>query len=212
MTATEVSTNKKKTKIIHIAIWLLFLAVATLLCIVTYRVLYKKGAFLPKWIEWKEISEDYTFIDSPDQNENPDKETKTETAEIKIDNRKFLLSAGGDAVWESEEGWLVSDVIVGDIDHDDEDEVIVLFWRIGSYGHYKPMWVEEDEETWSQHLAIYDYDTGKDERLVSKWTSSKMGIEAKEINLDAKEKLHIVTPEGKETTWYWGEWGLVLVE
>jgi hypothetical protein len=42
--------------------------------------------------------------------------------------------------------------------------------------------------------------------------SSEMGIEASDIKLDEEEALHIITPEGKDTVWYWQSWGLMLVD
>ena len=90
--------------------------------------------------------------------------------------------------------------------------MILLVWKRGSYGKYKPIWVENDEKTWSQHIFIYDYIDEKDDRLKPVWMSSKMGIEASDIRLDYEEKLHITTPEGKDTVWYWQSWGLTLIE
>ena len=206
-------TNKHKKGIIHIVIWLLCITVATLLCLCIIYLLWKDGRFLPKWIDWESRTESHTFTDNPGEYEDPDREVYVETADLSLTGRRFSMSVEGkDIIWKSGEEWRVSDYIVGDIDHDGEDEVVLLMWKIGSFGIYKPIWIKEDEKTWSQHIGIYDYDVNDEDRLAPEWVSSRMGIEAAEIRLDDEEKLHIVTPEGKETIWCWNEWGLQLLE
>ena len=162
-------------------------------------IMWLRGVFLPRWVTWKTGTFDYGG-----------------KAELVLKHRRITVNlkdpASADPVWQSESGWLVSDCIIGDIDHDDEDEVILLVWKRGSYGKFKPIWVENDEKTWSQHIFIYDYIDEKDDRLKPVWMSSKMGIEASDIRLDDEEKLHITTPEGKDTVWYWQSWGLTLIE
>ena len=205
--------TKRFPKIIAIIIRLLCIAVAVLLCVLLCYFLWNKGYFLPRWISWNEKTEEYTFTDLPGMYEDPNREAFVETACIQLKNRHFSVSdQSGNLYWENKEGWEVSDYFIDDIDHDGEDEVVILFWRIGSYGDHKPFWVEKNEKKWSQHIGIYDYDTRRKDRIDPIWVSSEMGIEAKEILLDEKEYLHIITPEGKDTLWYWNMWGLMLVE
>ena len=159
-------------------------------------IMWLRGVFLPRWVTWKTVTSKYA-----------------DKAELVLKHKTFSLKTpDGSIVWKSEAGWLVSDFIVGDIDHDDEDEIILLVWRRGSFGKFKPIWVEKDEKTWSQHIFIYDYLDNRDDRMKPVWMSSKMGIEASDIKLDEKEALHIITPEGKDTVWYWQSWGLTLIE
>lgn len=149
----------------------------------------------------------------PAPKEGEEAEKITETVAVELDNKKLTVTRpDGELLWESDEGWLVSDYLIGDIDHDDEDELTLLVWKVGSYGEYKPIWVEEDEKKWSEHIFIYDYDVREDTRIFPLWMSSKMGIEARYISLDNEEKLHITIPEGKEAVWVWENWGLTLQE
>lgn len=159
-------------------------------------IMWLRGVFLPRWVTWKTVTSNYA-----------------DKAELVLKHKTFSLKTpDGEIVWKSEAGWLVSDFIVGDIDHDDEDEIILLVWRRGSFGKFKPIWVEKDEKTWSQHIFIYDYLDNRVDRMKPVWMSSKMGIEASDIKLDEEEALHIITPEGRDTVWYWQSWGLTLVE
>ena len=189
---TDMSGNTRIKKIIIAISGLILIAVVAVF-------MWFRGAFLPRWITWKNKETVYS-----------------DKAEILL-KRKHLsvnLKGGGDSgtVWESEDEWLVSDCLVGDIDHDDEDEIILLVWKRGSYGRFKPIWVEEDDKSWSQHIFIYDFIDERDDRLKPIWMSSEMGIEASDIKLDEEEALHIITPEGKDTVWYWQSWGLMLVD
>ena len=72
--------------------------------------------------------------------------------------------------------------------------------------------MKEDENKWSEHIFIYDYEPTEESRIYPIWMSSKIGIEAKSISLDSDEKLHIMLPEDKESVWYWESWGLTLLE
>ncbi|MBO6165859.1 MAG: hypothetical protein J6O17_05790 [Eubacterium sp.] len=221
--------DTKQKKVIKIIRWLLLAAAASLVCFAAFRVMWKRGYFLPGWIKWEEKSEEHSFTVSSDPRmpvrsrsasmtlpapkEGEEAEKITETVAVELDNKKLTVTRpDGELLWESDEGWLVSDYLIGDIDHDDEDELTLLVWKVGSYGEYKPIWVEEDEKKWSEHIFIYDYDVREDTRIFPLWMSSKMGIEARYISLDNEEKLHITIPEGKEAIWVWENWGLTLQE
>ncbi len=200
--------SSKKT---HVIIRLLCIAVAVLVCAFLFYFLWKRGTFLPGWVKWNNKAENHVFTDIPGEFENPDREAVVETAGIVLKNRHFsVYDESGRLLWESKEGWKVSDYFIDDIDHDGEDEIVILFWRIGSFGDSKPFWIGKDEKTWSQHIGIYDYDAFREDRVDPIWVSSKMGIKAKDVWLDEKEFLHITEPGGKETLWFWNKWGLAL--
>jgi len=222
---TESTRNKKTIKVIR---WLLLAAAASFVCFFALRYMWKRGYFLPGWIQWKENSEDHTFTVGYDpgfkevsrasrkkmaQTSNDDLEYISEIVNVSLEDKKIRIeTSDGVLLWESDDEWLVSDYLIGDIDHDDEDELVLLVWKIGSYGEYKPIWVKEDENKWSEHIFIYDYEPTEESRIYPIWMSSKIGIEAKSISLDSDEKLHIMLPEDKESVWYWESWGLTLLE
>ena len=221
--------NTEKRTFIKVIRWLLLAAAASLVCFFALRFMWKRGYFLPGWIQWEEHTVDYTFTVSRDSrvkvrskaakagleepSEDDDIQKVSETVNVRLKDKKLTVKKeDGTLLWKSEEDWLVSDFLIGDIDHDDEDEIVLLVWKIGSFGDYKPIWVEQDEKKWSQHIFIYDYDVTVEDRLYPLWMSSKMGIEARSISLDTDEKLHIMIPKGKESLWSWQSWGLVLEE
>ncbi len=193
-----------------IIIGLLLVVAALLICAATVYFLYKSGVFLPGWAEWKEKTE---MIRDMGENGKTGAGAVTGEEMAVLTNRKFTLTASdGEVLWNPEKGNLVQDFIIDDIDHDGEREVVLLVWKIGSYGKYKPIWVKEDEKTWSQHIFIYDYDKTRDDRLKPIWMSSKIGMEAAGFYMDSEDRLHIKEPGGHETVWIWAGWGLMLVE
>ena len=202
--------SSKKT---HVIIRLLCIAVAVLVCAFLLYFLWKRGTFLPGWVKWNNKAENHVFTDIPGEFEDPDREAIVEIAGIQLKNRHFsVYDEAGNLRWESKKGWKVSDYFIDDIDHDGEDEIVILFWRIGSFGDSKPFWIEKDEKKWSQHIGIYDYDALREDRVDPIWVSSGMGIKVKDLWLDEKEFLHIAEPGGKETLWFWNRWGLALSE
>ena len=72
-------------------------------------------------------------------------------------------------LWDSDKSFKVKDFLYCDIDRDDENEILLVLWKKGKFGKYKPFFLNDDKDKWSQHLFIYDYD-GKS--VESIWCSS----------------------------------------
>ena len=123
------STLRKKTSKI------MLLAVAGLLvtAISTGSVLYllwQDGAFLPGWITWQERN---TFDASG-------------AYEMTLDRRTVEIRYQDSLIWTSPKKVKIQDALCCDIDNDGADELVLLCWKIGRYGKYRPFWVKEDEE------------------------------------------------------------------
>ena len=85
-------------------------------------------------------------------------------------------------------------------------------WKPGSYGYYHPFWIEpNDEDIYSQHIFIYDWDTEREQRLRKRWLSSGIPIKGKTFFPDEQNALHIIETNGRETVWRWEGWGLKRV-
>lgn len=159
---SAMSTLRKKTSKI------MLLAVAGLLvtAISTGSVLYylwQDGVFLPGWIIWQERN---TFDASG-------------AYEMTLDRRTVEIRYQDSLIWTSPKKVKIQDALCCDIDNDGADELVLLCWKIGRYGKYRPFWVKEDEETWSQHLFVYEF-TG--DTIRAKWMSSYMGIDVTDID------------------------------
>ena len=152
---------------------------------------------LPSWVQWEKKEETVSFTDGS-------------SFTVRLSGKKAVIKKDTETLWTSDPEWKVSDFVLGDIDHDGETELLLLVWKRGSYGDYKPFWVEEDEDTYSQHIFIYDLKPEEDGPAAPIWMSSKMGIDAASFFMDPEENLHIVRPDGVDTVWRWESWGLTL--
>lgn len=165
------------------------------LCIlagVTYAG-WHNGLWLDKW-ENKAI--DYDF----------DRDGVSERITLK--NRKMKISLADELLWESDDEWKVVDFLIGDINCDSENEVLLLVWKRGSYGEYTPFW-DENDNSFSQHIFIFKW---VDERLDPIWMSSMLRPQVKSWDLTEDNEIHIITDSGEDTLWIWGRWGLERVK
>ncbi len=115
----------------------------------------------------------------------------------------------GTSVFESPQGWEVFDALVSDVDGDGADELVFMVWKRGSYGPYRPFWVEDDPQTWSQHVYVYEMRQG---RIAPIWMSSQLDFEVASASFDEAGRLVLATPEGGWSAWQWESWGFVLDE
>lgn len=125
---------------------------------------------------------------------------------------EFLLTREQGILWQSEPGWRVQDYAVGDLDGDGGEDLLLLVWRRGSYGPFRPFWVERNHtETFTQHIFIYHWD---EERSTVEpiWMSSRLAPEVKRWSMTPEGDLRILTPAGEDTLWGWRTWGLVRLE
>ncbi len=155
-------------------------------------LLWKNGAFLPRWVSWQETS----FFDS------------TGSYEIWLTGRAVAVSYGGAPVWSSPEGVKVQAALSCDIDNDGAEELILLCWRIGRYGSSKPFWVERDERKWSQHIFVYEYVNGE---IKPKWMSSDIGQDVAAMAAGGRSvpfyRLFLTGTDGTVSRWRWDDWG-----
>lgn len=96
-----------------------------------------------------------------------------------------------------------------DIDRDGRTELLLLVWRRGNYGPSKPFWVKRNDTRWSQHIFIYDRQDGS---FMPQWMSSQLRPKVARWAAESTDELFILTPDGDETLWQWGQWGLVRTD
>jgi len=182
------------------------LTAATGIAAVLY-ILWLNGAFLPRWIVW----ENRSFPD------------KTGAYEITLKNKTVKISSGSADIWKSPKGIKIQDALSCDIDNDQQEELVLLCWKRGRYGRHKPFWVERDEQGWSQHIFVYEYDR---ETIKPKWMSSYIGQEVASITVSTAAKscdsaggngrnsnaVLLTDLEGVVSRWQWDSWGFTKQE
>lgn len=155
-------------------------------------MLWKEGAFLPRWISWK----NRTIFD------------QTEQYQVVLGQKKVQVLLDDEVLWNSPENVKVQDILLCDIDRDMQNELILLCWKIGRYGKRMPFWVEEDERTWSQHIFVYEYST---KEIRPKWMSSYIGQDVAVMQDNGKKapytRLWLTDAEGQTSSWIWDSWG-----
>lgn len=126
--------------------------------------------------------------------------------ELTLADGSFCAECGGQPLWQSGRGLHVEDFLTFDIDRDGSTELVLLVWRRGNYGSSKPFWVKRNDTNWSQHIFIYDW---RDNTFLPQWMSSQLRPQVARWALHDDNQLFILTPDGTETLWQWGQWGLV---
>ena len=135
-----------------------------------------------------------------------DKTAVSTDGKIRIEEkgRRITLSEEGVEIWQLPKNVLAQDFLYGDIDHDGQDELMILCWKRGRYGKRRPSWVKRDEIGWSQHIYIYEVENSV---VRPKWMASDIGMKAASWKFD-DGKLIITDTEGVTTKWVWISWGL----
>lgn len=167
--------------------WLLYVILLACVCL---PLLWARGVFLPRS---PALAETVCFSDGS-------------TLELTLSHSRFTALRQGLSCWQSEPGWHVQDFLTGDLDRDGSTELLLLVWRRGNYGSSKPFWVKQNDTRWSQHIFIYDQQNGQ---FTPQWMSSQLRPQVARWQLYEKNQLFILTPDGTETLWQWGQWGLV---
>ena len=107
--------------------------------------------------------------------------------------------------YESPLKWKVQDFLYYDLDSDGENELLLLAWKVGKYGLYKPFFVDRDTFLWTEHIYIFELENQK---IKQKWMASELNREVKEMELTDGQALLLRTPSGEETYWIWEGFGL----
>ena len=170
--------------------WIPVLIAAGLLAVIGLFTLWRGVEFLPGWIRWEQAE----FSGGAGEPER-----------ICLENRRLRVMAGEEILWQPEDGVRTQSFLWCDINHDGAGELLLLCWRQGRYGNSRPFWVEEDENSWSQHIFIYQW-TGETMRPL--WMASDLGREVESWRFDEEQRLVLTERSGQTTAWDWVSWGL----
>ena len=191
------------------------------------------GAFLPRWISWKEKEFSYEGCEVFLKNRTI-RVVKTDSEEAG-DRHPFMKRDQTELIWKTSADWQVQDVLVMDIDRDQQEELVLLVWKHGSYGRHLPIWEEKNDIRLEQHIFIYrlkkntKYEDEEDIRAQDEtaeenvrenndstdvmkpvWMSSSLGTNIRSIARGKKAGL-ILNPycdTGTSTLWVWKDFGL----
>ena len=139
---------------------------------------------------------------------------------VEIKNNAINIFMNNENVFETDPDWKVEEVLIGDFNNDGNDDLGLYLWKTGSYGTSKPFWVKENDDSYKQHLFLYDWDK-KQNKIAPLWHSSNLPyINAKTIleDIDGDNKNELVVLEKpydnlpgqyakNVAVWRWNEWG-----
>ena len=155
--------------------------------------------------------------DSLMQSQQFDLDDNGSLEKFNLSNGMITVRASSRIIWQSPDDWWVNYFFLGDANNDGMAELNLLVWKEGSFGPYKPFWLEEEEEDTSikNHLFIF--------KLVSDsikpvWQSSNLdrpNYRAALIDLNNDGENELLVTEGSYTDhtwqaitlWKWNGWG-----
>ncbi len=132
---------------------------------------------------------------------------------------RLTVRSGPDVLWRTPEDWWVDQFFIGDITNDGNLKLGLSVWKEGSFGPYKPFWIEKDDTAVKNHLFIFRLEEDEFKPL---WQSSNLDYPIDHAALiepggDGKVKLMVressyTDPERSEVTlWEWKDWGFYRV-
>ena len=144
--------------------------------------------FLPGDLKWREY------------------ETAYDDGRIELKNKRVCFT-GDDIVWKSDRGVFVQDMLIRDIDRDGREELVMLCWKHGSFGHHIPRWVKRNDIRLEQHVFIYRRETDTIRPL---WMSSSIGSGFCSMAGWGDDKIILNSRKGDHDIWTWEDFGLKL--
>jgi hypothetical protein len=114
-----------------------------------------------------------------------------------------------------DEHFKVDEILNGDFTNNGNEDIAIYLWKKGNYGYSLPFWIEENDNSYKQHLFVYE----KLDRLNyrSVWNSSNLPyINQKtilaDIDKDGLNEIAVIeqpynAPYKTIAVWQWDNWG-----
>lgn len=175
-------------------------------------VLYENGEYKLKTEKYTgdraEVIQDIIFTDF---NEDGERE------KIVLKDGVVTVKSNSGEILKTDSGWKAEQILTGDFNNDGVKDLGIYLWKVGNYGPSRPFWVEENDDSYKQHLFLY---TWRDDGLKALWHSSNLPYENIEtiladVNNDGENELVVLEkPYNLDTdygvtaaVWKWDEWG-----
>lgn len=131
---------------------------------------------------------------------------------------QLRVSQANKLIWSSDDRWWVDSFVLADSNNDGVTELNISLWKKGRFGSSKPFWIEDDQQTVSNHFFVYKM---VENEIKMVWGSSDLkspncSFEIYDYDRDGKNELVVLEGIGKWysrcvgiqfATWRWNGWG-----
>lgn len=114
-----------------------------------------------------------------------------------------------------DEHFKVDEILHGDFTNNGNEDLAIYLWKRGNYGYSVPFWVQENDQSYKQHLFVYEQKDPLYYRSV--WNSSNLPyINQKtilaDIDKDGLNEIAVIeqpynAPYKNIAVWQWDDWG-----
>ena len=157
-----------------------------------------------------------------------DRDERTE--EYILAGHILTVKEGTQVLWRSPPEYRVDSFVLGDVDNDGRDNLVISLWKEGSFGEIRPFWHTGEDAGYKNHLFVYAL---QGDTFKSVWCSSALdrpilSFAIRDVNGDGLNELvakegqyrkvvgerYAPDPYGNVRTavWQWEEWGFSLQE
>ncbi|MDD2421032.1 MAG: hypothetical protein PHU78_02620 [Heliobacteriaceae bacterium] len=139
-----------------------------------------------------------------------------------LKDKTLVITENGITLWTSPGDWKVQTILLADVNHDEQKDLVMVVWKRGSFGRDKPFWLSHEDRRYSSHLFLYNL---FNDQLKPIWMSSALSrpiysLQVQDVDNDGKNEL--ITYEGTYsllscltksqahpdyTVWKWKGWG-----
>lgn len=148
-----------------------------------------------------------TIVGDADENGVPE--------EYSLQSARLVVRTAGGVIWQTPPAWQVTQCLIGDATGDGKADILLSVWKTGSFGPQKPFWVSGDDDSYRNHLFIFNLVNGT---VKSVWQSSNLDRPNHAVllsDLDRDGRNELVAFEGcydnfravRITVWQWNGWG-----
>ena len=186
-----------------------------IICLGLFAIVYYSGIYIDLLYKCKNetifVGNENEYLDIDLDNDwlsNNKKNTKTLL--LKGNSFKIIENISNRVLFESDKKYKVKNFLYCDIDRDNKKEILLVLWKKGKFGKYKPFFAKDNKNIWSQHIFIYDFDGSSIKPI---WCSSYISVTIKNISFDEEYKiLNVVDKENGRFRFIWQTFGLDSVK
>lgn len=117
---------------------------------------------------------------------------------------QVYVQSNGRNVFKTPMDWDVRQIMVGDFTNNGHAEIAFYLWKKGNYGSSLPFWVEKNDDSYRQHLFLYEWENG----MKPLWHSSNLPYINTRTMLGDFDDDGLNEIKVLERPYSWGKWGV----